>query len=77
MNSNDIIVLKKYHGNDCCTVKNGYVFEQSIHGSQIFPIIGYFKEQKIKQDQLKDNESKGIVNETPYNPALREVSKLI
>ena len=71
LNSNDIKVLRKYHGEQCCTVKNGYVFPRSIHGSKIFPIIGYFKEQKQKQDVLKKKEEKKEIDKNNrYNPAL-------
>lgn len=32
LNSNDILVLRKYHGDACCTVKNGLYFTQSVKG---------------------------------------------
>jgi hypothetical protein len=35
-------------------VKNGLYFEDSVQGCDIFPIIEYFKNEKMKQDDLKD-----------------------
>ncbi len=32
LNSNDIKVLRKYHGSDCCIVKSGYKFTESVPG---------------------------------------------
>lgn len=63
-------MLRKFHGDACCTVKNGMYFEESAQGYDIFPIIDYFKNKKMEQDDLKDAKLE-------YNSALWEVSKLI
>lgn len=65
----DIEMIKKYCGDDAIEVFEGYYWKKS--SDKLFSdVLSPFKNEKIKQDKLKDK------NSDKYNPAKREFSKL-
>lgn len=66
----DIEEIKYYCGEDAITVNNGFYWEKStknLFNNFMLP----FKEEKTRQDKLKNEGNKD------YNPALREFTKLM